>query len=63
MLNVMAECFPEKFENEWKSEIVTQIPAYGIGLNHEPALAAASLAETAEVLGLHAPTAQTTVSA
>ncbi|NLB47029.1 MAG: malate:quinone oxidoreductase, partial [Microbacteriaceae bacterium] len=54
MLDVMQRCFPEKFENEWKSTVVAQIPAYGTGLNHDAALAAASLAETAETLGLHA---------
>ncbi len=52
MLNVMKTCFPEKFESEWKSHVLEQIPAYGTGVNHDAAVAAATLAETAEVLGL-----------
>ncbi|MGK0714957.1 malate:quinone oxidoreductase [Leucobacter sp. W1153] len=54
MLGVLEKCFPEKFESQWKAEFTQQVPAYGVGLNHDPAAAAASLAETAEVLGLNA---------
>ena len=54
MLNVLAKCFPEKFESEWKATFVEQIPAFGTGLNHDAAAAAASLAATAETLGLEA---------
>ena len=53
MLGVLEKCFPEKFESRWKAEFTQQVPAYGVGLNHNPAAAAASLAETAEVLGLN----------
>lgn len=52
MLDVLRSCFPEKFENEWKGEVLKQIPAYGTGVNHDPSLAAATLAETGEALGL-----------
>lgn len=52
MLDVMQQCFPEKFEGEWKGAVLEHIPAFGTGLNGDPAAAAASLAETAEVLGL-----------
>ncbi len=52
MLDVMQSCFPEKFENEWKGEVLKQIPAYGTGVNHDASLAAAVLAETGATLGL-----------
>ncbi len=54
MLDVMKQCFPEKFESSWKGEVLKHIPAYGTGVNHDPALAARTLAETAETLGLAA---------
>lgn len=53
MLDVMQRCFPEKFNSEWKSEVLRRIPAYENGVNHDAAAAAATLAATAEVLGLH----------
>lgn len=43
---------PEQFETKWKPLILEHIPAFGTGLNGDAAAAAASLAETAEVLGL-----------
>lgn len=52
MLDIMQRCFPEKFEHEWREKIVERVPSYGTGLNHDRDVAAASLAETAEVLGL-----------
>ena len=52
MLDVMQQCFPDRFESSWKAEVLKRIPAYGTGLNHDAAAAAASLAETAEALGL-----------
>nr|WP_279592029.1 malate:quinone oxidoreductase [Leucobacter tardus] len=52
MLDIMQRCFPEKFEHEWREKIVERVPSYGSGLNHDRDVAAASLAETAEVLGL-----------
>lgn len=55
MLDVMKRCFPGEFEAGWRDELVKRIPAYGVGLNGNPKAAAASLAETAEVLGLTVP--------
>lgn len=54
MLNVLRTCFPEHFENEWKSKVRSLIPSFDTGLNSDPAAAAASLAETAEILALNA---------
>lgn len=56
MLGVLAKCFPEQFESQWKQVFKAQVPALGEGLNSDPVAAAASLAETAEVLGLNAKT-------
>ena len=56
MLNVMKQCFPEKFEQEWKSEVLKRIPAYGVGVNSDAGAAARTLAETGEVLGLSSAT-------
>lgn len=53
MLDVLQKCFPEQFEQKWKQEFVQHIPAFGTGVNHDPAAAAATLAETAETLGLN----------
>ncbi|WP_017792185.1 malate:quinone oxidoreductase [Leucobacter salsicius] len=52
MLGVLAKCFPEQFERQWKKTFKDQIPAFGKGLNSDLAGAQASLAHTAEVLGL-----------
>lgn len=52
MLDIMQRCFPEKFENEWRSRVLERIPFYETGLNGDAAAAAASLAETGEILGL-----------
>ncbi|CAG7603748.1 malate:quinone oxidoreductase, partial [Leucobacter soli] len=52
MLDIMEKCFPDEFAQRWKDEIVTRIPAYGVGLNGDAEAAAASLADTAEALGL-----------
>ncbi|MBN9612262.1 MAG: malate:quinone oxidoreductase, partial [Actinobacteria bacterium] len=55
MIDVMQRCFPDEFASSWKDQLVKRIPAYGVGLNGDPKAAAASLAETAEVLGLTVP--------
>lgn len=52
MLGVLEKCFPEQFEQQWKPLFKRQVPALGAGLNGDPEAAAASLAETAEALGL-----------
>lgn len=54
MVGVLEQCFPEQFQARWREQILRHVPAYGTGLNHDAAAAAASLAETAEVLGLNA---------
>ncbi|MBO1902256.1 malate:quinone oxidoreductase [Leucobacter weissii] len=54
MLDVLRRCFPDRFDGEWRPRVEEHIPAYGTGLNGDPAAAAASLARTAEVLGLSA---------
>ncbi|WP_427869620.1 malate:quinone oxidoreductase [Leucobacter luti] len=52
MLGVLQKCFPEQFENSWRKTFQEQVPSFGEGVNHDPAAAAKSLAETAETLGL-----------
>lgn len=52
MLEVMQRCFPDTFESKWKPEVLKRIPAFAGGVNHDRAAAEATLAETAEVLGL-----------
>ncbi|WP_449277919.1 malate dehydrogenase (quinone) [Leucobacter sp. GX24907] len=52
MLGVLEDCFPEEFASRWKAQIQQQVPAFGVGVNHDRAAAEATLAETAEVLGL-----------
>ncbi|MFV0433126.1 MAG: malate dehydrogenase (quinone) [Leucobacter sp.] len=55
MLGVLERCFPEQFEGQWKQVFKQKVPSLGEGLNQDAAAAAASLAETAEVLKLTAP--------
>nr|WP_255537065.1 malate:quinone oxidoreductase [Leucobacter sp. L43] len=53
MLGVLRKCFPEQFTSTWESVFTEHIPALKTGgLNHDPELAAASLAHTSQVLGL-----------
>lgn len=54
MLGVIERCFPEQYANEWKSAFKQLVPALGEGLNGDAAAAQASLAKTAETLGLTA---------
>jgi malate dehydrogenase (quinone) len=58
MLGVLEKCFPEKFEKQWKKTIQEQVPSFGTKLNDDPAVARASLADTAQVLGLQPQTAE-----
>ena len=60
MLGVLETCFPEQYASSWKSEFVRVIPALDGGVNGDPAAAAASLADTAAVLGLNADDAAST---
>ncbi|WP_336653115.1 MULTISPECIES: malate:quinone oxidoreductase [unclassified Leucobacter] len=62
MIDVLQRCFPEQYEGGWKATFKQQIPALGEGVNGDAAVAAATLAETAEVLGL-VPAAQPAVEA
>lgn len=52
MLNVMARCFPEKFENEWKQKVREHVPSFENNLNEDPEAALESLRRTSETLGL-----------
>ncbi|MBL3687746.1 malate dehydrogenase (quinone) [Leucobacter zeae] len=52
MLGVLETCFPEQYADAWKAEFVRLIPALDGGVNGDAAAAAASLADTASVLGL-----------
>lgn len=52
MIGVMSKCFPEKFESEWKAQIVKQIPSYGKDINSDAELALKTLTTTAQTLGL-----------
>ena len=52
MLGVLEKCFPEQYAGGWEAAFKEQIPSLGTGLNDDAAAAAASLAATAEVLGL-----------
>ncbi|WP_122817976.1 malate:quinone oxidoreductase [Nocardioides pantholopis] len=51
MLDVMARCFPDRFE-DWRPALEKMIPSYGTELSADPALAAEVLGRTARVLGL-----------
>lgn len=52
MLEIMERCFPARFKSKWYDIVKEHIPAFGTGVNHDAAAAAATLAETAETLGL-----------
>jgi malate dehydrogenase (quinone) len=53
MLDVLARCFPASME-KWEPKLREMIPSYGTKLSSDPAVAEASLAETAKVLDLTA---------
>ncbi len=52
MLNLLATCFPDRIGG-WEAELRDLIPSYGTTLNDVPARARASVARTAEALGIH----------
>lgn len=56
MLDVLARCFPQQFR-AWEPRIRAMIPSFGTSLNANPDAARASLAATADTLGLVPPTA------
>ena len=51
MLNLLSRCFPAKL-SEWEPRIKELIPAYGVKLNDNPALADEIMGHTASVLGI-----------
>ncbi|WP_244509358.1 malate:quinone oxidoreductase [Nocardioides lianchengensis] len=53
MLDVLAECFPDKVE-DWRPALEKMIPSYGVRLSDDPELAADVLRDTAQTLGLSA---------
>jgi malate dehydrogenase (quinone) len=53
MLDVIERIYPENFAS-WQPAIQKLVPSYGVNLNSDSALAAASLKRTAEVLKLKA---------
>lgn len=52
MIGVLSRCFPEKFESEWKAELLRRVPSYDTGLSDDPAAAKASIEATAATLKL-----------
>jgi malate dehydrogenase (quinone) len=52
MLGLLEQCFPDRIGG-WTSEIERMVPSYGTRLSDDPAAAEASLARTAQALGLH----------
>ncbi|RXZ72241.1 malate:quinone oxidoreductase [Agromyces albus] len=53
MLDVLARCFPDRFLS-WEPKLRQMIPSFGRQLSAEPAVAEASLTETAKLLELTA---------
>ena len=53
MLDVASKIFPDRFES-WKPEITKLVPSFGVDLNSDSKLAAASLSRTAAALKLKA---------
>ena len=53
MLEVIGKIYPEDF-TRWQPAIKRLVPSFGIDLNADSVLAAASLKHTAEVLNLKA---------
>ena len=53
MLDVVKKIYPAEFE-KWQPEIKALVPSYGLELNDDAKLAAASLEQTAKALKLKA---------
>lgn len=51
MLDVLEKCFPDRFDG-WRPRLVEMIPSYGKRLSDDPDAAEATLASTAEALGI-----------
>jgi malate dehydrogenase (quinone) len=52
MLSLLKKCFPEHWAG-WEPRVREMVPTYGKDLGDDPALADATLARTAKILGLH----------
>lgn len=55
MLGVLERCFPDDYQNEWKSKLTKLIPTIEQGFYDHPDAAKESLARTASVLQLSEP--------
>jgi malate dehydrogenase (quinone) len=53
MLDVASKIYPDRFQ-AWRPEINKLVPSFGVDLNSDPKLAAASLSSTATKLKLKA---------
>lgn len=55
VLDVLAKCFPEKFEREvWQGKIKKMIPSFGLDLSNNPALAQKIMTQNSRVLKISA---------
>lgn len=54
MLQVLERCFPQRWA-EWQPALSRVVPTHGLELGEDPQAARASLARTAEILGLALP--------
>lgn len=52
MISMLERCFPEKFDQQWRTELLKRVPALGTGVNHDLAATHETLARTASVLNL-----------
>jgi malate dehydrogenase (quinone) len=52
MIDVLKKCFPSEFEGEWQSKLKALIPTLGQQLDTDAELARATMARTAQVLGI-----------
>ncbi|ASK27495.1 malate:quinone oxidoreductase [Neisseria chenwenguii] len=52
MIKLVNQCFPDRAER-WSGRLKELVPAYGVKLNDNPALAEEILSSTAEVLGIY----------
>ncbi|MBN9605207.1 MAG: malate dehydrogenase (quinone) [Actinomycetales bacterium] len=53
MLDLIERCFPDRAES-WRPALTRMVPSYGTALGDDEAVARATLASTAKVLGIHA---------
>jgi malate dehydrogenase (quinone) len=53
MLELLDRCFPQRVAG-WRARLIEMVPSYGTKLSDDAEAARAELAETADVLGIHA---------